>query len=85
MITKSLSQTLYHIYVIFLPDPDREIWVPLREIGDSDKNIPYFCQKFDTFSQGEVIKYERITNFQFYWYKTSTVCHYHYNNYRMFR
>ena len=34
----------------------------MREIGVSDKNIPYFCQKlFDTFSQGRVIKYELQT------------------------
>ena len=34
----------------------------MREIGVSDKNIPYFLSKtFDTFSQGRVIKYELQT------------------------
>ena len=35
--------------------------IPQREIGVSDKNIPYFCQNFDTFSQGGVLKYELQT------------------------
>ena len=40
--------SIRYMYVIFSPDPDKEIWDSSEGDWVSDENIPYFCQKLLT-------------------------------------